>query len=112
MTTFNLVNQRYSKITEDDFAMLEAPISDAEHKKAVMHFKPDKTPGVDGMVSAFYQEHWDIIRTYYVKAIEGAFSAGKLHISARRGVLSLIPKKDKDILHIKNWRPLTMLTID
>ena len=28
------------------------------------------------------------------------------------GVLSLIPKKDRDILQIKNWSPLTMLTLD
>ena len=37
---------------------------------------------------------------------------GKLHISARRGIITLIPKKDRDPNYIKNWRPLTMLNVD
>ena len=41
-----------------------------------------------------------------------AKSRGKLHLSAHRGIIQLIPKKDKDPLILKNWRPLTMLTID
>ena len=33
-------------------------------------------------------------------------------MSARRGVTCLIPKKDRDPLIIKNWRPITLLTTD
>ena len=30
----------------------------------------------------------------------------------KQGIISLIPKPDKDILLIDNWRPITLLTID
>jgi hypothetical protein len=30
----------------------------------------------------------------------------------KTGILILIPKKDKDRLLLKNWRPLTLLTTD
>ena len=37
---------------------------------------------------------------------------GKLSIDQRRGILSLNPKKDKDIRYLKNWRPITLLNTD
>ena len=33
-------------------------------------------------------------------------------MSTRRGIISLIPKKDRDHLLIKNWHPLTLLNTD
>ena len=47
-----------------------------------------------------------------MKSIKNAEEVGELHRSARRGVITLIPKKSKDPLLIKNWRPLNMLTTD
>ena len=35
-----------------------------------------------------------------------------MSIDQKRGVLTLIPKKDKDIRQLKNWRPLTLLNTD
>ena len=34
------------------------------------------------------------------------------HLTARRGILSLLEKPKKDVLRIKNWCPLTLLNID
>ncbi len=36
----------------------------------------------------------------------------KLSISQRQGLITLIPKKGKDLLKLKNWRPLTLLNQD
>ena len=41
-----------------------------------------------------------------------AYKAGTLHLSAWCGLITLIPKKGRDINYIKNWRPLTMLNMD
>ena len=43
---------------------------------------------------------------------KGFFEEGTLHESARRGVLNLIPKAGKDVRHIKNLRPITLLNTD
>ena len=37
---------------------------------------------------------------------------GELSISQRQGIISLIPKKNKDPLLLKNWRPITLLNVD
>lgn len=38
--------------------------------------------------------------------------SGFLRVEQRRGVICLIPKKDRDRLEIKNWRPITLLNVD
>ena len=91
---------------------MEQDLSTAELYEAVKHFKDDKTPGVDGFVAAFYKIHWDNISNELIEAYNYAFEAGRLHDSAKRGILSLLPKKGKEVLLIKNWHPLTMLTLD
>ena len=41
-----------------------------------------------------------------------ALTKGELSLDQRRAVISLIPKKDKDRLFIRNWRPISLLTTD
>ena len=77
-----------------------------------MHFREGKTPGVDGITAIFYQTYWDQISELLLDAFNMGYEQGRLHISARRGVLSLILKKGRTTLMIKNWRPLTLLTLD
>ena len=36
----------------------------------------------------------------------------KLALTHRRGTISLIPKKDKALQELKNWRPITLLNCD
>ena len=77
-----------------------------------MHFKEGKTPGVDGFSATFYQTYWETVGPMLLEAYYEGYNKWELHLSARRGVLSLIPKKERNVLLIKNWRPLTMLTLD
>ena len=37
---------------------------------------------------------------------------GELSISQRQGIISLIPKTDKDLLSLKNWCPISLLNTD
>ena len=41
-----------------------------------------------------------------------AFQFGELSVDQRRGVISLIPKKDRSREFLKNWRPLSLLNVD
>ena len=111
-TCFTLQNTNRKKISEIDRNELESEITLEEIKTAVMHFKPDKTPGVDGIIGDFYQQFWHLIAKYYYDAIKKCMKNGRLHISACRGALSLILKKGRNLNEIKNWHPLTMLTLD
>ena len=41
-----------------------------------------------------------------------SFHIGELPPSMREGVITLIPKKDKSPLYLKNWRPISLLNTD
>ena len=42
----------------------------------------------------------------------GCYNSNNLHSSARKGILNLIPKPNKDARYVKNLRPITLLNTD
>ena len=47
-----------------------------------------------------------------VDSFNYAFRKGELSISQRQGIIRLIPKKDKNLSYLKNWRPISLLNTD
>ena len=41
-----------------------------------------------------------------------AFQEGKLSVSQREGIVSLISKGDSDLSELTSWRPITVLSVD
>ena len=73
------------------------------------HFKNNKTPGSDDLTIEFYRFFWNAIGQSMVDSFNYAFENGAISISQKRGIISLIPKKDKDKKYQKNGRPITLL---
>ena len=48
-------------------------------------------------------------RMFSLNYIISPISSEYLTDQPRMGLITLIPKKNKDMLYLKNWRPLTML---
>lgn len=88
------------------------PITVEQLYSALISLSNGKTPGTDGIPPEFYKEFWDKINSSLLKAYQFALESGSLHSSARRGILNLIPKKNRDPLYITNWRPITLLNTD
>ena len=80
--------------------------------KSIKYFKNNKTPGTDGLTAEFYKFFWQDIKHVLLAGINYALVYGKLSVEERRGIISLLPKKDKDRLYLKNWRPITLLNVD
>jgi hypothetical protein len=83
-----------------------------ECEKALKTMANNKTPGSDGFNVEFYKFFWDNIRELVHASYIHAFVSGTLSIEQRRGVISLIPKKDKDVRLLGNWRPISLLNTD
>ena len=71
-----------------------------------------RTPGMYGFPSEFYKFFWTDIKQYLLQTLNYNFRQGELSISQREGLITLLPKKEKDTLLIKNWRPITFLNQD
>ncbi|XP_031127513.1 uncharacterized protein LOC116029604 [Ipomoea triloba] len=49
------------QVSEDQNSMLVKEVSTEEVKTAIFGMHPDKSPGPDGLSSAFFQTHWDVV---------------------------------------------------
>ena len=90
----------------------EGPITAKECLAALKSFQHNKTPGTDCLSAEFYLHFWNDISDPLIDCLNHSASVGELSISQRQGIISLIPKKNKDPLLLKNWRPITLLNVD
>ena len=100
----NILNEQESK-------QLEGEITEYECKLTIEKMKLNKSPGSDGIPVEFYQTFWDNIRTIFTDSMNSAYKNGELSVSQRRGILSLIFKKNDRTL-LANWRPISLLNTD
>ena len=100
------------KLSEDGKAILEKPLCKQELYDVIKSMKLNKTPGFDGLPIEFYIVFWPDICDMLMNSFNFSLQNGAMSISQRNGIITLLPKKDKDPLCIKNYRPITLLTVD
>ncbi|XP_026452081.1 uncharacterized protein LOC113352481 [Papaver somniferum] len=64
-----LDNNEFTKIPLEDQVWMERLIEKDEVKQIIMHFKNDKSPGLDGYPIEFLKEAWDIIKIDLMAAV-------------------------------------------
>ena len=75
-------------------------------------FKSNKTPGTDGFSAEFYKFSWSDLDTEITASFDYPFEKGSLSIGQKRGVISLIPKKNRDRTLLQNLRPISLINVD
>ena len=100
------------RIHEVHYSDLDKPITQAELFNALSSMKMEKSPGESGLTVEFYRTFWPEISSLIHGAITEALSMRELTFSQRRGLLRLVPKKNKDPLRVSSWRPITLLNVD
>ena len=80
--------------------------------KALKDLKNGKTPGTDGFPPDFYKFFWKDIGLLVFNSLNNALGKGEMSIDQKRGIINLIPKKEKDLRFLKNWRPISLLNTD
>ena len=110
---FKLFNdETILKISQANNELCEQEISIEEIGKALKELKNGKSPGTDGFTPDFYKFFWSDIKYHVFNSILYATQNNMLSIEQRRGIINLIPKKNKDIRFLKNWRPISLLNTD
>lgn len=100
------------KLSPERKSDLECNISIDELTQAVKSMPNGKSPGFDGLPVELYKILWSRISDIFHKAINLCIQRGELMTSARKGVITLVPKKDRNLAFIKNWRPITLLNVE
>ena len=107
-----LGNLNVTKLNETEKVECEGILTESELLKALKSTKQNKSPGNDGLPSEFYKVFWNDIKCYLLNALNASYYNKKLSITQKRGVITLLPKKDRNILELKSWRPITLLNQD
>ena len=68
-----------------------------------------KYPGPDGYPVEFYKHVWDKLGPFLLRALNENFKNKAFSASQSQGVITCIPKGDKDRKLLKNWRPISLL---
>ena len=106
---FTMQNNSGSRIDAEQNVWLEQEISQEEMFDAVMTLKSNKCPGCDGLtIEVFRKFHKELLPMLH-KVYQKVVRICKLNPSARRSVINLIPKKNKNKLYVRIWHPITLL---
>lgn len=99
-------------LSSEEKQICEGILTDTEIQEAVKEMKNNKSPGSDGIPVEFYKLFWPDIKTHLLNSLNYSFETGKLTQLQNQGIITLIPKKDKDRTTLSNWRPITLLNTD
>ena len=105
-------NTNLKQLTDDQKYSCEGKLSVNECGLALLNMNNNKSPGSDGLTTEFYKIFWNDIKYYFVNSINTSYDSGHLTQLQKQGIISLIPKKDKELTNLNNWRPITLLNID
>ena len=73
--------------------------------------KNNQAPGLDGFSFDFLKVFWKDLKFCITHAINDSFAKGLLPLLLRQCVITCLPKKGKPKNNIKNWQPLSMLSV-
>ena len=106
-----LNDSQINKLTNIQALALEGPVTLAELGKALKHMKNNKTPGIDGFPAEFFKVFWCKLKILILRAFNLFYEKGKLSVTLRQSIINCIPKGDKPRQYLKNWRPISLLTV-
>ena len=107
-----LENPSFPKLDEDKKELCEGRLTYNECYRSLLTFQTGKAPGNDGLTIEFYKVFWPLFGNLVVDCLNEAYDYGELSTSQKMAMIKLIEKKGKDKMHIKNWRPISLLNVD
>ncbi len=105
--------QAWIDLIKDDFkSIMEDDLIIEELDKAINEMAKCKSPGLDGLTVDLYVFFWKDIRQLLFEALGDCILRQNFSPTMKRGLITLIPKAEKDPLSIDNWRPITLSCTD
>ena len=98
-----------STLSKDLQNQLEGDLTLAELTRALKSSKNNKSPGPDGYPVEFYKHFWSQLGPFLLRALNFSFSERTFSTSQTQGIITSIPKGNKDRKFLKNWRPISLL---
>ena len=100
-----------NKLTAEQSKSLEGELSLKELGNALKNMNHGKTPGIDGFPAEFFKVFWPYLKHIIKRTLNTSFKNGELPLTLRQCIVSCLPKGNKDRSILKNWRPISLLSV-
>ena len=104
--------ENLKKLDDEDKDFCEQLISIFEMGEALFKMNNNSSPGSDGFTASFLKFFWKDLKDIVAGSLREGLKKGELAYEQREGLLILLPKKDRDLLEIENYRPISLLNVD
>ena len=111
-TITDFFKENIDKLSQEDSNSCKTDIRLDEFYDTLQTCSDNKSPGSDGFPCEFYKAFWPEIKHLLYESYKYALVSENLSAIQKQGIISLIPKKDKDSTLLKNLRPITLLNFD
>ena len=88
--------------------LCESNLSRQELKESKKLMKKRKSPDQESLIVEFCFLFLDLLEKPLFAVPKQCITKGNMTATVKQGVMSLIPKRDKDLFSIENWRPITL----
>uniref|UniRef100_A0A3B3CPH8 Reverse transcriptase domain-containing protein n=1 Tax=Oryzias melastigma TaxID=30732 RepID=A0A3B3CPH8_ORYME len=99
-------------LSSNDALMLDAPLHNQEIAEAIRALNPHKSPGLDGLPSEFYVTFAEKLVPLMTTMFIDSRAQGSLPDSLNQACITLLPKKDKNLIECGSYRPISLLNCD
>ena len=112
ISNFFVNSDSIPKLNDENKHLCEGLIGANECIEAIKTMSNNKSPGTDGLPVEFYKIFWNDIADILIESFNYSYNNKSLSVSQKQGIITLLPKKDKDTRFLKNWRPISLLNTD
>ena len=106
------IDKEIPKLNEVEKNICDEFLTIQECGKALSLLPNNKSPGSDGYTTNFYKFFWPDIKNIVFDSFIYSFEHDNLSQNQKLGILNLLPKKEKDLRYLANWRPVSLLNTD
>ena len=110
-TKFVTPDVRVNKILPEDQIRLEQPITTEDFSDVLKGMSQGQCLGIDGLTVAFMKTFWIYLKVPCYEVMMQWLEERLLYLTARRGIIDLIPKQKKDSRRVTNLRLITLLCV-
>ncbi len=111
-STEALLSHVNKKISHDDKIKCDSPPSFNEILSVINELPLNSSPGLDGLTPEFYKKFMYDLAPHLLQLYLLSIESNTLPEEVNTGTVTLIPKPDKDLTLLANWRPIWLLNVD
>ena len=107
-----IVSINTPKLSDTDKLSREGKLTLQNCWDALNSMKSGKTPENDGLTKEFYVCFFGEVAPLLVNSLNYSFKVGEFSMSQKQAALTLIEKRGRDERLVKNWRSISLMTVD